>query len=175
MAKPLKEEGPASAVTLTPAEKKRSSRTLFFLYCAHILQCLSTTIREQAAPDMVFRLFNNDMVSSAKFLGNYDSFSGLIAFLVSPSFGGLSDQIGRKPFLLLWPVASTVLSGVVAAKPTKILMFIQMGECGYRREISHAPARGEPPGNLSCPSTRHPMPQNLTTLSRILNGSGPGM
>eukprot|EP01051_Picozoa_sp_SAG22_P014943 SAG22_NODE_1884_length_3377_cov_29.524100_3_plen_502_part_00 len=113
-----------------PLTKSKHGRTLFWLYCAHILQCLSTTIREQAAPDMVFRLFNNDMVSSAKFLGNYDSFSGLIAFLVSPSFGGLSDQIGRKPFLLLWPVASTILSGVVASKPSKALMFIQMGVLG---------------------------------------------
>lgn len=45
-----------------------TKKTLRWLYAAHVLQCLSTTMREQAAPALVFRLFttNNvvDMVAS---------------------------------------------------------------------------------------------------------------
>ena len=109
---------------------RSTQRTLRRLYVAHVLQCLSTTMREQAAPGMVYSLFRNDMVASAKFLGNYDSCSGLVAFVLSPSFGSLSDWIGRKPFLLLWPVASTVLSGFVATRPSRWLVFLQMSVLG---------------------------------------------
>lgn len=107
-----------------------SQATLRKLYVAHVLQCLSTTMREQAAPGMVYRLFGNDMVKSAAFLGSYDSLSGAVAFLVSPSFGSLSDCIGRKPFLLLWPAAATILSGAVAWQPHKLLLFAQMSLLG---------------------------------------------
>ena len=54
----------AAAAAAHPSGKGIRARTLRWLYAAHILQCLSTTIREQAAPDMVFRLFDNDMVKS---------------------------------------------------------------------------------------------------------------
>jgi MFS family permease len=111
-----------------PQQHNRSA--LRRLFVAHVLQCLSTTIREQAAPGLVFSMFRNDIVGTAKFLGNYDSASGLVAFLVSPSFGSLSDAFGRKPFLLLWPVASTVLSALVAWRPHKLLVFVQMALLG---------------------------------------------
>ena len=111
-------------------ESRKNRGTLRRLYVAHVLQCLSTTMREQAAPGMVYSLFRNDMVASAKFLGGYDSCSGLVAFVLSPSFGSLSDWIGRKPFLLLWPVASTILSGIVASRPSRWLMFLQMSLLG---------------------------------------------
>ncbi len=126
-----REEGLSARANGGGKRSEHSSRgTLRRLYVAHVLQCLSTTMREQAAPGMVYSLFRDDMVASAKFLGNYDSFSGLVAFLVSPSFGSLSDWIGRKPFLLLWPVASTVMSGLVATRPSKWLVFLQMSLLG---------------------------------------------
>ena len=113
-----------------PASARQSRGTLRRLYVAHVLQCLSTTMREQAAPGLVYSLFQNDMVASATFLSSYDSASGLVAFALSPSFGSLSDWIGRKPFLLLWPVASTLLCGLVASRPLRWLMFLQMSLLG---------------------------------------------
>lgn len=113
-----------------PAGQQHGQAVLRRLYAAHVLQCLSTTLREQAAPGLVYSLFQNDMVKSAAFLGSYDSCSGLIAFMVSPSFGSLSDWLGRKPFLLLWPVASTLLSGLVAWQPVRWLLFLQMATLG---------------------------------------------
>ena len=66
-------------------DERFGQRVLRRLYVAHVLQCLSTTLREQSAPGLVYSLFQNDMVASAAFLGSYDSASGLIAFMVSPS------------------------------------------------------------------------------------------
>eukprot|EP00404_Azadinium_spinosum_P034231 CAMPEP_0180645278 /NCGR_PEP_ID=MMETSP1037_2-20121125/48895_1 /TAXON_ID=632150 /ORGANISM="Azadinium spinosum, Strain 3D9" /LENGTH=388 /DNA_ID=CAMNT_0022669107 /DNA_START=37 /DNA_END=1203 /DNA_ORIENTATION=+ len=71
---------------------------------------------------MILKIKNGDAALTAKTMGLMSTFAALIELFVNPVLGKLSDQCGRKPFLMLAPIVNCILHGLVAAFPSSLPM-----------------------------------------------------
>ena len=59
----------------------------------------------QAGPAVLADIFKGDFVKAAKFIGMCSASDAAFQFLMGPTIGAISDQTGRKQFLLMGPAA----------------------------------------------------------------------
>ena len=73
---------------------------------------------------------NGDSALANQYLAQWAGAIGLAEFAVNPALGRLSDLIGRKPFLLVGPVANFFLKLMVATYPSVPTMMLERSICG---------------------------------------------
>ena len=61
--------------------------------------------------------FGGDIAKVAIAMASTTSLSALLEFVLNPTMGTLSDQVGRKFFIALGPAANLLLKGLVFANP----------------------------------------------------------
>lgn len=89
------------------------------------LNCLSISMLLQARPQLVLDTMKGDAARSSITLSRWTSWAAVVEFLISPTLGGLSDAIGRKPFLFLSPALNAFLRLLIANRPELWLLGIE--------------------------------------------------
>lgn len=80
-----------------------------------------TTVVPTRAP-MVLKIKKGDVAATAKAMGLMTTCAGIMELFINPVLGKLSDEYGRKPFLLLAPTVNAFLHTLVAAFPGVLAM-----------------------------------------------------
>ena len=112
----LEEDEAAAAL----AEARRQKQIKMLLH--HILFNVTTLcIPIQAGPAVLAEIFKGDFVKAAKFIGMCSASDAAFQFLMGPTIGAISDQTGRKQFLLAGPAACAVLGPLYALAPYNLL------------------------------------------------------
>ena len=94
---------------------KKAVRAL--TWCA-IARNLGIMIRMQTETEIWLRAYAGDFAAQARMQGYLESIAGVIDFVISPLFGGLSDAIGRKPLMVMAPCFSLCTSVLLTLRPT---------------------------------------------------------
>lgn len=71
---------------------------------------------------MVMIIKKGDAAATARAMGLMTTFAGILELILNPVLGKLSDEYGRKPFLLLAPTVNACLHSLVAAFPGTLAM-----------------------------------------------------
>jgi len=69
---------------------------------------------------MVLQIKKGDAAATAKAMGLMSTCAAVIELLVNPILGKLSDQVGRKPFMIFAPMVDAFLHSLVAAMPNSL-------------------------------------------------------
>ena len=98
---------------LTPREQSTVKSMSFagFLMAVAIAMCVP------ARAPLVLALKKGDAAATAKAMGLMSTAAAAIEFMLNPALGRLSDQYGRKPFLLMATLVNAFLHTLVAAFP----------------------------------------------------------
>mmetsp|Transcript_107256 Transcript_107256/g.313627 ORF Transcript_107256/g.313627 Transcript_107256/m.313627 type:complete len:425 (+) Transcript_107256:59-1333(+) len=99
------------------AIKEQTARSLCMATC--LLMAAVTMVVPTRAP-MVLAIKKGDAAATAKAMGLMSTCAAVIELVVNPILGKLSDQFGRKPFLMMTPIVSAVLHIFVAALPRSL-------------------------------------------------------
>jgi MFS family permease len=108
----------ASKTTDTPTddEKKKIVIADKLAISAGLFMTAVTMVVPTRAP-MVLRIKNGDAIATVKTMGLMSTFAAIVELIVNPVLGKLSDEMGRKPFMMLAPLVNAVLHTLVAAMP----------------------------------------------------------
>ena len=110
------QEEEAAAAAAAAAEARRQKQIKMLLH--HILFNVTTLcIPIQAGPSVLAEIYNGDFVAAAKFIGMCSASDAAFQFLMGPTIGAISDQTGRKQFLLAGPAACALLGPLYALAP----------------------------------------------------------
>jgi DHA1 family tetracycline resistance protein-like MFS transporter len=90
------------------------------LFVAVFLDSASFNLLTAVVPSMLLGLEGGDLQSTSNALAQMSALSAAVEFVLNPMFGGLSDWLGRRSFLLLSPAANVLLRGLVAWRPTRV-------------------------------------------------------
>jgi len=71
---------------------------------------------------MVLKIKKGDAAATARTMGLMSTFAGVIELVLNPVLGKLSDEYGRKAFLMLAPAVNAFLHTLVAAFPSALPM-----------------------------------------------------
>eukprot|EP00929_Paragymnodinium_shiwhaense_P070610 TRINITY_DN35758_c0_g1_i1.p1 TRINITY_DN35758_c0_g1~~TRINITY_DN35758_c0_g1_i1.p1 ORF type:complete len:427 (+),score=100.76 TRINITY_DN35758_c0_g1_i1:61-1341(+) len=71
---------------------------------------------------MVMSIKNGDAAATARTMGLMTTAAGVIELVLNPVLGKLSDEFGRKPFLLLAPAVNAFLHSLVVLFPRTLAM-----------------------------------------------------
>jgi MFS transporter, DHA1 family, tetracycline resistance protein len=96
-----------------------SSRTSV-LFVSVFLDSASFNLLTAVVPSMLLALGGGELGAASNSLAQMSALSAAVEFVLNPMFGGLSDWLGRRPFLLLSPAATVLLRGLVAWRPTRL-------------------------------------------------------
>ena len=109
------------------------SKTLLFVCLVTFLDALGVGLILPVIPDLIRQLTNLPTASAAEISGYLMfAFAGM-QFFVAPILGGLSDQYGRRPVMLLALFGFSINYFVMAAAPTLFWLFVARafsGLCG---------------------------------------------
>lgn len=90
------------------------------LFVAVLLDSVSFNLLTAVVPSMLLALGGGDLQSTSNALAQMSALSAAVEFVLNPMFGGLSDWLGRRSFLLLSPAVTVLLRGLVAWRPTRL-------------------------------------------------------
>lgn len=76
-----------------------------------------------AEPLFVGKLYGGDASAAMRLLAQTSGASGLLQFLLNPTFGTLSDTIGRKIFFMIGPLSNAIANLCCALFPTNVELF----------------------------------------------------
>ena len=117
-------------------EKKRRRRLLLLLY-AHMTSNISLSLFNfNSRTTLLGKLLDNDAARMSKILARWASTIGFLEFLFNPTIGRLSDKIGRRPFMLLSPVACVLLKTWVYFSPSVTSLSFEKIVCDGLRTLS---------------------------------------
>jgi MFS family permease len=88
------------------------------------------------------QLLNGDTALANEYLAQWAGGIGLAEFAINPALGRLSDLVGRKPFLLVGPVANFVLKLLVAMYPSVRTLMLERTVCGALTTFSGSTSCG---------------------------------
>merc|ERR1719188_2218503 len=83
---------------------------------------LAVTMCVPTRAPMVLQIKKGDAAATAKAMGAMSATAAVIELIVNPVLGKLSDQYGRRPFLLGAPLVSAFLHALVAVLPGNLVM-----------------------------------------------------
>jgi DHA1 family tetracycline resistance protein-like MFS transporter len=101
------------------ARKEEIANTLCI--ASGLMMTAVTMVVPTRAP-MVKEIKKGDAAATARAMGLMTAFAGVLELVLNPVLGKLSDEYGRKPFLLLAPTVNAVLHSLVAAFPSTLAM-----------------------------------------------------
>ena len=76
-----------------------------------------------AEPRFVGNLYGGDPSAAMRLLAQTSGASGLVQFLLNPTFGMMSDTLGRKIFFMVGPLTNAIANLCCAIFPTNIPLF----------------------------------------------------
>ena len=82
------------------------------------------------------QLVKNDSARMVNILSTWASTIGAAEFLLNPTMGRLSDYYGRKPFMLMSPVACVILKTWCALNPSILALSLEKVICDGLRTMS---------------------------------------
>jgi DHA1 family tetracycline resistance protein-like MFS transporter len=91
--------------------------------CVHVSNAVdsaSFNFLTAVTPAMLLTMSGGDLQSTSSSLAQMSALSAAVEFVLNPAFGGLSDWLGRLPFLLLSPACTVLLRGLVVWRPTRL-------------------------------------------------------
>lgn len=103
-------------------EMARKEQLAKRLCIAQGLMMTAVTMVVPTRAPMVAAIKNGDAAATAKAMGAMTTVAGVLELVINPILGKLSDQYGRKPFLLLAPTVNSVLHTFVAMFPKSLPM-----------------------------------------------------
>lgn len=105
----------------TADEIKREATAKKLAFCAGLMMASVTMVVPTRAP-MVLKVKKGDAAATAKAMGLMSTCAAIIELGVNPIIGKLSDQLGRKPFLIFAPMVNAFLHTLVAMFPSSLSM-----------------------------------------------------
>jgi MFS family permease len=111
----------AASVDMDLDEKKKDKVAESLYYGFGIFMLATTMVVPVRAP-MVMQIKKGDAAATAKAMGSMSAAAAIIELIVNPVIGKLSDQHGRKAFLLIAPAINAFLHGLVAMMPGTLAM-----------------------------------------------------
>jgi hypothetical protein len=108
------EEECSASVRLLQA---KADKCVDVLCSVQLLGSMSFAVLMQAQTGLVYRLARGNTELAIQVVSNVSSASSLLAFLISPALGRLSDTYGRKPFISIFPLLVAVLRSATAINP----------------------------------------------------------
>lgn len=97
---------------------------LGFIFITIVLDVLGGSMVIPVLPQLVTSLMQGDISSSAQYYGYFIALFSAMQFLFAPALGGLSDQYGRRPVLLLSLFSAAINYVLMALAPTLTLLFL---------------------------------------------------
>lgn len=88
---------------------------------AGVFMTAVTMVVPTRAP-LVLKIKGGDAVATVKAMGLMSTFAALIELVVNPVLGKLSDEYGRKPFMMMAPLVNAFLHSLVALMPNNLSM-----------------------------------------------------
>jgi len=98
-------------------EEARKERITRNLCIAQGLMMFSVTTVVPTRAPMVLKIKKGDAAATARAMGMMSGCAAIIELFVNPVLGKLSDQHGRKPFMMLAPIVNAILHSGVAVFP----------------------------------------------------------
>lgn len=105
--------------TMDDAQKDEIAKRICI--ASGIFMTAVTMVVPTRAP-MVMAIKKGDASATARAMGLMTTFAGVIELVLNPVLGKLSDEYGRKPFMLLAPTINTFLHMLVAIFPSSLAM-----------------------------------------------------
>jgi MFS family permease len=105
-----------------PEEKEKIAKVIYAHMCLNVTGICAVL---QARPNLILSQVKNDPSKMARVLTLYSSLVGALEFFLNPTAGRLSDQYGRKPFLLLSPIINMILKAGVAMNPSLFMIALE--------------------------------------------------
>eukprot|EP00912_Choanoflagellata_sp_UC4_P001564 UC4_evm5s991 len=93
---------------------------------------LNFTTRGEILKDIL----GGDYVQVANYLSAWTTSTAAVEFFLNPTIGKLSDNIGRKPFMVLAPYAAIILKTWVLLKPSVLSLTVERIVCDGLRTLS---------------------------------------
>ena len=115
------------------AEKKSQLRLLNLHMMSNIALSLFTF---SSRTTLLGELVHGDSARMVSILSTWASSLGALEFLFNPTVGRLSDHYGRKPFMMLSPIACIVLKTWCALKPSVLALTLEKILCDALRTMS---------------------------------------
>jgi MFS transporter, DHA1 family, tetracycline resistance protein len=103
---------------------RRRQAGLGFIFVTIVLDVLGAGMVIPVLPQLVSSLVEGDVSTAAQYYGYFVALFSAMQFLFAPALGGLSDQYGRRPVLLLSLFSAAVNYVLLAVAPTLTLLFI---------------------------------------------------
>jgi len=117
-------------------QEARMYRTLQTTFNHMAINVGVNTLCVTTRPNLLLELIGGDSQRSAELLSLWAGGIGTLEYLLNPTIGRLSDQYGRKPFLLMGPIANFVFKGLVALNPTARNLMLERIICGALTTMS---------------------------------------
>ncbi|HEU5086091.1 MAG TPA: TCR/Tet family MFS transporter [Roseiflexaceae bacterium] len=97
---------------------------LGFIFVTIVLDVLGAGMVIPVLPQLVASLVQGDVSSAAQYYGYFVALFSAMQFLFAPALGGLSDQYGRRPVLLLSLFSAAINYVLLAVAPNLTLLFV---------------------------------------------------
>jgi len=104
------------------AEMKRKDRVAKNICIAQGLMMMATTMVVPTRAPMVLNIKKGDAAATAKAMGLMSTCAALVELVLNPVLGKLSDEYGRRPFMMLAPAVNAFLHSCVALLPNSLPM-----------------------------------------------------
>jgi len=102
-------------------EARKEAKAKKLCIATGLMMTAVTMVVPSRAP-MVLNIKKGDAALTARTMGLMSTFAAIIELVVNPVLGKLSDQYGRKPFLMMAPLVNAILHAFVAAMPMNLSM-----------------------------------------------------
>lgn len=114
-------ESAAVSATDRDEEKRKRATAQQLAISAGIFMTAVTMVVPTRAP-MVLKIKNGDAIATVKTMGLMSTFAAVIELIVNPILGKMSDEVGRKPFMMMAPIVNACLHMLVAMMPNNLAM-----------------------------------------------------
>jgi MFS family permease len=109
---------PLACATDNASIKARADKCIDQLCAVQLLGSMSFAVLMQAQTGLIYRLARGNTQLAIQVISNLSSASALLAFLISPALGRLSDIYGRKPFISIFPLLVALTRSATALRPS---------------------------------------------------------
>jgi MFS family permease len=108
-----------------PLSKEEKDRQANVIYLHMALNIVGICTVLQVRPNLILNAVKGDTAKMATFLTSFSSCVGLLEFFLNPTAGKLSDQYGRRKFLIASPTINCLLKMMVALNPSLAMIGIE--------------------------------------------------
>ena len=119
----MTDEPPASIIAASSATAPRRG-AVAFIFITILLDMFALGLILPILPKLVESFVDNDTASAARIFGLFGTAWAVMQFFFSPVLGGLSDQFGRRPVVLLSNLGLALDYVLMALAPSLTWLFV---------------------------------------------------